>query len=576
MSREPRLADALIRTALSPGRNLAPPSGLLGAISDEVRGTSQDRRWFGRRAAVRFGLQPAPAISRLAWVLIAAALLTGLLLGSMLVGARRPDRAVVVAPSPMPSPTVIAAESDILATTKAKPLPPQATCPPGSNPDAPGPGGQERPFAVWAMGFDRHADRVVALEVETARSQTWTFDVCTNTWQRMSPTEEPPVAGEGSFLYDADSDRTLAFTDTGRIWSYDLATDRWTEAGWFPEAAGIWRSPPGGFQWRGGVAALYHDPSGLVILYDGETMWAYDVDTNTLATVRQRSDPSRPAGSAVPHTEAFGQTSLGYDSRNDLLIAHVVSEESGQPETWTFDPGAGTWRLETSVETPTLTLHSGYLWPEVGTRAVFDEAAGLTLFNAPLDMQLVAYDASRRAWRTVYSKTDTPGYVGWCGNVPPVYDPVNRRIVCRAARPEGWGETAFSAATGEWRWLLEPVSSLPSWLVGGWSTAGTEPATLTMHACVVGQDCGTFTRIDDNNEHCVYSLEYRGPASDGFAFQSGIGNSFGCGWSTWAAGSLRVRLAADETVGVISPRGFTSGPMHRVDASAAPSASPLP
>ena len=416
----------------------------------------------GRRA--RAFAWPAPAISRLAWVLIAAALLTALLVGSLVVGARRPDRAVVVAPTPMPFPTVIAAESDILATTKAKPLPAQATCPAGSNPDALGPAGQQRPLVVIegaSMAFDSHAGRIVLFAETNADAwRTWTLDVCANTWQRMRPSDPPPAPTEEApvqLVYDADSDRTLAFADTGRIWGYDLADDRWSKIGWFPDARGIWRSPPGGFQWRGGIAAVYHDPSGLVIVYDGVTMWAYDVEANALAKVRQRPDPSRPAGSGSPDgTVEFSKISLAYDSRNDLLVAHVVPKENAQPETWTFDPGTGTWRLELAGATPEMALVGGYVWPEVGTRGVFDKASGLTLFNERRDNQLHEYDAAQRTWRTLPTFRDR-GTDSWCSSVPPVFDSLNGRIVCYV---RGYFEpsavSAFTATTGEWRWLLEP------------------------------------------------------------------------------------------------------------------------
>jgi hypothetical protein len=566
MSRQPRLTDDLIRTAINSGENLAAPSGLLGAISDEVRRTDQDRRALGWPAAVRLGPQPAPVISRLAWVLIAAALLTGLLVGSMLVGARRPDRAVVVVSSPMPSPTVIAAESDILATTKAKPLPAQATCPAGSDPEAPGPAGQERPSGhdAGAMVFDRHAGRIVLLAGEyQIGSRTWTYDVCTNTWQQMSPAEEPPSPTDLapiSLVYDADSDRTLAFTDTGQVWSYDLATDLWTHPGWFPEARGILRSPPGGFQWRGGVAALYHDRSGLVIVYDGVSMWAYDVEANTLAKVRQRPDPASPAGSGAPDgTVQFSRISLGYDSRNDLVVAHVIPTELGEPETWTFDPGTGAWRLEASVATPEMTLVGGYVWPEVGTRAVFDAASGLTLYHGPTQLderwanQVEAYDASRRAWRTLY--THALGDIDWCNGMPPVYDPLNGRIVCQGGASSGvsaaTGVSTFSTATGQWRWLLEPPdleAALPPELVGTWSTPGTKPAILTLHACAVGEQCGTFERFDDRDAHCVYRLEYRSTTGDTAHLYTTDANSFGCAYSPWSGCDLSVLPDSDGTV----------------------------
>lgn len=584
MSREP-LSDALIRAAITPGQNLAAPSGLFGAISGDVRRTRQDHRALGWPTALRLWPGPTFAVPRLAWVLLTAALLTALLIGSLVAGARRPDRAVVIVPLPLPSPTVVAAESDVLATTKARPLPAQATCPAGSDPDAPGPSGQEGPFTESAgvMAFDRHAGRIILLAAEmTIGSNTWTFDVCANTWRRMSPTEEPPVprdqGDQVSLVHDADSDRTLAFTDTGVIWSYDLAADEWVTAGSFPEIA-----HPERWEGASGIAALYHDRSGLVIVYDGKMMWAYDVDANTLAKVRQRPDPSRPAGSGAPDgTVTFSKFSLAYDSRNDLVVAHVVPTETAKPETWTFDPGTGAWRLEASAVTPEAAFVGGYLWPEVGTWGVFDEASGLVLFNERWANQLDEYDAAQRAWRvlpTIREPVVVNGNSNWCSSVPPVYDPLNERIVCRADHL-GNATSAFSASSGEWRWLVEPrADPAPSGLTGTWATTARKPATLTLHACDFGDECGMFELPGDTDEPCVTSLRYGGTTGDGFAFQGDVGASTVCTDRPWASSTLIVEPTggAEPTTLLVRTRGgVTVATLHRVAASPAPSASPSP
>ncbi len=160
---------------------------------------------------------------------------------------------------------------------------------------------QERPND-GVMAFDRHAGRIVLLAGASHGARTWTFDVCTNTWQHMNPGEEPPassIALHETLVYDADSDRTVALTSGGQFWSYDLTTDRWTKAGQF---AGVERSNIWAYPW---VTALYHDPSGLVIVYNGITMWAYDVDTGALTSIRQQPDPldhirSLPTRKAAP------------------------------------------------------------------------------------------------------------------------------------------------------------------------------------------------------------------------------------------------------------------------------------
>lgn len=453
----------------------------LAALLDPV--VERHPAWETSPAAAQVVGVPArrrlPGRLTLLWAaVLAALLLAAALAAAAFVGSQR-NQAVVIAPSPLATMTVTTEAADILATTKAHPLPAQATCPPGSNPNAPGSAGQDRPTGgTWhgdvAMAFDRHAGRVVLLAPDERDPygrawQTWTYDVCANTWQRMSPAMEPPAADR--LVYDADSDRILAFTNVGNlaggeIWSYDLAADRWTQVGSVPWA--------GDNDLFGTI--FYHDPSGLVVAYDGVTMWAFDVDSTTLAKVRQRPDPAQPVGAGLPQ----GNVALGYDPGHDQVVAvagwysdHGVRLQprngEGPADTWTFDPGTGSWRKETAPAFGQLIVCGGMgdvsvrdrCYPTNG-RAVYDEAAGLTVFMNGVAFgisRIDAWDAGQRAWLTLFPgiSADQPSD-NWCTSLPPVYDPLNRRIVCL---PDGDAVSAFSTATGQWRWLLEPSTTPP-------------------------------------------------------------------------------------------------------------------
>jgi hypothetical protein len=430
-----------------------------GAVADRVASEGAHRGWRvpGRLVAV-------PGI---AWILLLAGLLLGLAIGG-LAGGIWPDRdlAVVIGPTPSSTAANVDAEATILATTKAHPLPLEAACPPGRDPDVPGPANQERPSASGSLGpmaFDRHAGRIVL----AADDGTWTFDVCANVWTQMHATAGPrstPDEQPDWLVYDVDSDRTVAFTSSGQFWSYDLTADRWTKAGWFPGVRRGW----GWGSWSTG--AIYHDPSGLIVVYDGATMWAYDVEAATLTEIPQRPDPSGLPGAGMPadtradvidslHYDPSGGDFIGYDPRSDLLVALVRPARPGGPsthrpadETWTFDPGSGTWRLESSYWNQPV----GYLGM-VGGPATYDAASGLTLFPDGL-----AFDGGRRAWSRERFETRSSQF-NWCA-VGPVFDSPNGRIVCLGgARYLGEGPedvsavSAFSSTTGQWRWLLDPV-----------------------------------------------------------------------------------------------------------------------
>ncbi|MDH3605971.1 MAG: hypothetical protein OER12_03135, partial [Acidimicrobiia bacterium] len=119
----------------------------------------------------------------------------------------------------------------ILSTTRAKAAPPAATCPQDTDPNAPGPVDQARPgegpWSNQAAVFDTRAGRIVFID---EGGETWTFDVCTNTWQAMDPTFVPVTdayLGEGLLVYDIDSDRTIAFGPRN-VYAYDAAANTWT------------------------------------------------------------------------------------------------------------------------------------------------------------------------------------------------------------------------------------------------------------------------------------------------------------------------------------------------------------
>jgi hypothetical protein len=354
-------------------------------------------------------------------------------------------------------PVAPVAGTGILATTKAGPLPPQATCAPGSDPDLSGPADQERPIRsfAWdlALAFDRRAGRVVFLDgrtpSETRALDTWTFDVCTNSWLRAHPDQAPSGGTDGAgvwLTYDADSDRTVALTYAGsrtEVWAYDLAADRWTRGSDAP-----WSQP--------GTLGLVYDPvSGLVVMRDAVTreMWAYEVERDRWTAVLQ--------GPVLPRamwTDGIADRQvLGYDASADRLVLYVEGEPA-----WTFDARAERWSQDDG--NASLPPELWYAWFGSGTASAYDEAARRTLFvsaGGPVRLPgVVAYDASRHDWEGLW--TGSP-----CLDSTVTYDAVNGRIVCLSSMSSEtddiWtaaprGMAAFDAVARRWVTLLEPVT----------------------------------------------------------------------------------------------------------------------
>ena len=415
------------------------------AVPDNLRGAvasipaTVPVGWPDRLAAA-FGPRRA-AVPRSAWVLLLlAALLAALVGGTLLVGSQQRRLPAVVPPVGQ-----------------------VFECPPGSTPDTPGPVDQARPLrspmavALTAMAFDRRAGRLVALADTDFGLETWTFDVCTNTWTRMHPNKEPPSNSSFGLVYDVDSDVTVAVDWDGRVWAYDLEADTWTEKG---------RAPVDDAPLR------FYDPaSGLVIALgdDGDAdtlgleLWSYEVETDEWAPIPQ----AKPLAIG-PHYEDFA-----YDTSVDRLVAYANTwKDAGdtaegwifEARTWLFDIRTGTWS-GTGAATPE---YSYGLWG-IQPGIAYDEAAQRTVMLG--QGHSAAYDATADRWETLYvgASWDEPGACGTrpeCRRMPHlVYDPVNERLVVYGgtvslSADPGWVNPddmlAFDTRTREWTVLLEP------------------------------------------------------------------------------------------------------------------------
>lgn len=309
------------------------------------------------------------------------------------------------------------------------------------------------------MAFDRQAGRIVVLATreDPSSPETWTFDVCTNTWTQMHPSQEPP--GRVQIVYDAKSDLTIALDSVG-VWAYDLAANTWTAKGVAPLA------PQGGGQPR-----LVYDPvSGLVVAQafasssETETpseLWTYDVETDTWF-------PFRRAG--APAVGLFGL--LAYDASVDRIIGYagVPSVTDVSYRTRLFDIRTGTWSTAGAV-TPAVSFG----WGPSGGEIAYDETMERTIVFS--DGRVVACDAAADRWE-ILVEGFVPGQSGAWPTGPTarlgpsmVYDPVNGRLVVyggqyRTSDPNNlWVQAddvlAFDPATRQWTVLLEASEVRP-------------------------------------------------------------------------------------------------------------------
>jgi hypothetical protein len=358
--------------------------------------------------------------------------------------------------SPSPSAGASSGATNVLATVRAHALPEAATCPAGTNPNTPGPAHARWPaMATTSMAFDRKSGRIVALVTGQEPAQTWLFDVCTNAWTPRGP--GPNLLGFPDLVYDADSDRAVALAlagtvgdSSGRVatWSYDLEEDRWLQGTASPLLSRIDDQAPGTGAASRRFVAAYHDPSGLVVVYDGTGLLAYDVDTDAWSAVRWEGDWLRPEG-VTP-------TTLAYDPVRDRVVVNIEGKTLAdvygtEHRTITLDPVTG----RVDVTRPGLGYVCGWLGELCST--VFDEGIGRTVWTDG-GSHVEAWDPALEtygAWETLYHAVGGEAAAGptWCENSRPAADTLNGRIVCRG---EAGSVAAFTPATRAWQWLLEP------------------------------------------------------------------------------------------------------------------------
>ena len=356
-------------------------------------------------------------VPRRSWaLLLLAGLLAAMVAGTLLVGSQHERKLPAVVP----------------------PVGQVYECPPGSTPDEPGPVDQARPSEVshLSMAFDRRVGRLVAVVDVDDAVETWTFDVCTNTWKRMHPDQEP--FGWVELAYDIGSDLTIGVVSCrncvadphGIVWAYDLQANTWNETGAAPAD----------------VTDLFYDPiSGLVVALGDEgdpytsprELWTYGVETGTWTSMHQA-----------------GELDLGakvtYDASVDRIIADWTTDAMRL-----FDIRTGTWSRSRAVMPG---IFGSGMW---GARPAiaYDEAAQRTVVFGD---GLAAYDATADRWEVLIDPADRDPS-DWLPSSM-VYDPVNRRLVGlgRGVVVDQGGVVAFDLVTHEWLVLLEPGEAQPT------------------------------------------------------------------------------------------------------------------
>jgi hypothetical protein len=310
----------------------------------------------------------------------------------------------------------------------------QGGCPAGSTPDNVGPFDLSRPEPGWTENqgavFDVGRGRIVYVD---STGETWTFDVCTNSWQAMHA-DTTLTQPSGSLVYDIDSDRTISFGSSVAV--YDANTNKWTPASMpSPYNPGL---PFSG-------DAVYSPISGLIIAQHGQypgVLVEYDVDTDTWTTLGEVN-------------EGAARFLIGYQTETDQLVFQgYTGSKKGYvaPSGMLVDP-------RSLKATPINTTN--HLTPDVsGGFGSFAYATGTdTPYIYTGDQQICRLDPATQQWDVCFNTADGPGR-GYQAFAAMVGDPINNRLVLiNGVGGQWWAHAssdiwAIDLDTGEWTRLL--------------------------------------------------------------------------------------------------------------------------
>ena len=206
-----------------------------------------------------------------------------------------------------------------------------------------------------AMAYYEEADVMVMFggvtgwqsDDEKYMADTWTYDLNTNTWTNMSPTNYPTPRIYASMGYDNESDVIVMFggfmedhSAGHETWIYNLTSNTWTNATTVshPEARFF--------------GSLFFDYDGNRVLLGGggnwvgytNDLWEYNYGANTWTELIPANAPP-----------SFG-FALTYDLESELIVSNGgpidLNEDVFVRETWTFNLTAMQWNNSYSQYNP--------------------------------------------------------------------------------------------------------------------------------------------------------------------------------------------------------------------------------
>ena len=190
-------------------------------------------------------------------------------------------------------------------------------------------------------------------------TDTWRYDVETESWEELHPSSAPPVMLEAAMAYHAAADTLLLHGNPqggeGRTFTYDFVADSWEEVD----------SGPGT---KSGSRMLYDAQREEVVLFGGGP---FAVGGNELWTWNpgdgwSQHQPDNPPDFRKRH-------GFVHDTVADVYVVFGGSNPSAGADlrdTWIYDPDANTWTEANPAEPPPPVGHVDMAYDAVGNVVV--------------------------------------------------------------------------------------------------------------------------------------------------------------------------------------------------------------
>lgn len=269
-----------------------------------------------------------------------------------------------------------------------------------------------------AMAYDEANGRLILFggsewNAGVFYDDTWAYNYSSNEWVELSPAVRPPPRFNPGVAYIPDRQAILIFggykppeRNLGDTWLFDVKTDTWREL-----------EPSNSPTPRSNMGMAYDAKNGRVILFGGSSnseyphsdTWVYDFESNSWTEMH-------PAVSPKPQ---YG-VGMVYDSLNErilLLEGHwVIKNESGivrdgyDGGLYTYDYATDTWtRIECSTP-PGRYWYSTTYDPDLGRMIVF---GGIRWIGGRGNMydETWVYDSEANTWSKSGDKGPEKRYI---------------------------------------------------------------------------------------------------------------------------------------------------------------------